>query len=308
MFVKRIAKESLLIGAPAKINLFLEVLGKRDDGYHDLNSFFQAVSLFDRLKFTLDKTSRSATIEIKPDTSGRKRTPPDIPLPLDERNLIVRAYNLMRDRFDLAGGLSVELEKNIPVSAGLGGGSSDAAATILACSLLFDLNLKSSEMAQLGLQIGSDVPFFFSGGQALVAGRGEEIRETDFPTDYWLVLVTPNLTISTADSFKALKLGLTKKRPAFRFNGYETIQELVKQLEQTSNDFENMHRREYPQIEDIHLRLRTSDAALTRMSGSGPTVFGLYINAPEIDGDELFGRDNRQVATVRPVALPKRHP
>lgn len=292
-----------MIGAPAKINLFLEVLGKRDDGYHELNSFFQAVSLFDRLKFSRDKNHRSASVELKPDQQSQNPA-----LPLDDRNLIVRAYNLMRDRFDLSGGLVVELEKNIPVSAGLGGGSSDAAATILACSLLFDLDLKRSEMAKLGLQIGSDVPFFFCNGQALVGGRGEEITETNFPTDYWLVLVTPDVTISTGDSFRALNLGLTKKRPVFRFNGYETFQEMVELLKQTSNDFEDMQLREYPKIEEIFLGLKTSGAALARMSGSGPTVFGLYIDAPEIEGDELFGRGNRQVDIIRPVNLLQRHP
>ncbi|MBU0984586.1 MAG: 4-(cytidine 5'-diphospho)-2-C-methyl-D-erythritol kinase, partial [candidate division Zixibacteria bacterium] len=213
--MKRISTGSVVIGAPAKVNLFLEVLSRREDGYHDINSLFQAVSLFDRLRIRRLPAESGVRLSLDgPDS-----------VPTDERNLVCRAYNLMRDRFDLQDGLEVDLEKNIPVAAGLAGGSADAAATILACSVLFDLQLEYTDMALLGQEIGSDVPFFFSRGQALVTGRGEQITATNFPTDYWLVLVTPNLHISTAESYARLRTGLTKSRVPFTLEGCRTSEE-----------------------------------------------------------------------------------
>ncbi len=298
MFTKKITSGQVVIGAPAKVNLFLQVLDQRDDGYHNINSLFQAVSLFDRLRFTRTGAHEGAVVEL---------TRP-LDLPTDENNLIVKAFNLLRDRFDITDGLDVELEKNIPIAAGLAGGSSDCAATILAGAILFDLPLNYAEMAELGLELGSDLPFFFSHGQALVSGRGEKVRETSYPADYWLVLVTPNMEISTAGAYSQLSLRLTKSRIPFTLERCDTPQELVKSLGLTGNDFEEVHLKSYPELRRIRTELLDRGALLARISGSGPSVFGIYCDAPDIYGGNLAGRDDWRTTTVRPVTLPARLP
>ena len=299
MFVKQLDENSLIVGAPAKVNLFLEVLHKRADGYHEINSLFQAVSLFDRL------TGRR-----RPDRPGveiRLKHPADVPT--DDSNLIARAYELMRERFGLVDGLDIELDKNIPVAAGLGGGSSDAAATITTCNILFSLGLTAQEMADLGAEIGSDIPFFFSSGQALVSGRGEVVTEVALQTDYWLGLVTPAVRISTAEAYRQLSLGLTKVKVPVSFRCCKELQELVRFLSETGNDFESIQLGAHPQLEEIKNGLSDLGALLSRMSGSGPTVFGLYIEAPDVKSKRLQSKDERrdgarQAFAVRPIVQP----
>lgn len=296
MFAKRLSDRTLAIGAPAKINLNLRVLGKRPDGYHDIDSIFQAVSLFDRLRFTRTDSTSEVNIKLARPSS----------LPVDESNLVTRVFRLMQREFNLQGGLDVELEKNIPMAAGLGGGSADGAATILACRILFDLPLDFPKMAGLAAEIGSDLPFFFSNGQAHVTGRGERVEALDLPTDYWLVLVTPQLEVSTAEAYAALKLPLTRPAGAGSFRGSKAPEELIKWLADTGNDFEPLQLGAKPMLQQIKNGLTDSGAALARMSGSGPTVFGIYIDAPDFCGDRVFGRTDWAISTVRPIRLPAR--
>jgi 4-diphosphocytidyl-2-C-methyl-D-erythritol kinase len=225
-------------------------------------------------------------------------------LPLGPDNLIARAYEVMRERFDLADGLAVELEKNIPIAAGLGGGSSDGAATILACRALFGLDVGRKEMATISLDIGSDLPFFFSRGQAHVTGRGERVTEVELPTDYWLVLVTPDVRVSTGEAYARLRLALTKSRRPFSLRRWRTPKGLIGSLIDTVNDFEEVHLESCPELGRIKEELLGLGARLARMSGSGPTVFGIYFEAPEFDGGSVFGRDDWQVSVVRPIVLP----
>jgi 4-diphosphocytidyl-2-C-methyl-D-erythritol kinase len=293
MFVKRLDDQTLIIGAPAKVNLFLQVLSRRPDGFHDINSLFQAVSLFDRIRFTLTENDGiELTLEKQCD------------LPTGSDNLIAAAWSMMQKEFNLSGGLKVGLEKNIPIGAGLGGGSSDGAATILACNILFQLGLSADTMMALGARIGSDVPFFFSGGQALVSGRGEILRELQAPIDYWIVLVTPNFQISTANSYAALSLTLTEKEQKFNLGRHRTADELVESLRVADNDFEANHLISYPEIRQIRDELLKSGARLARLSGSGPTVFGIYREAPGSELDSLSREQDWQLNVVRPITLP----
>lgn len=293
MFVKRITSDSLIIGAPAKVNLFLQVLRKRPDGYHDLNSLFQAVALFDRLTFTLGD---SPAVSL---TSSSQHIGPV------EHNLVTKTWDLLRSRLGIKQGIKVDLEKNIPVGGGLGGGSSDAAATLIAANLLLNLQLSQSDMAELGAQIGSDVPFFFTAGQAVAQGRGELLTETDFPTDYWIVLVTPNLQISTAESYASLKMALTEPKNPFKLTVCRTAGELFELLALSGNDFEGEHRKRYPVLTRIAESLTRSGASVVRMSGSGATMFGLFEAAPELDNGLIDGESDWQVQVVRPVRLPR---
>ena len=293
MFVKRIDSDCLVIGAPAKLNLFLEVLGKRPDGYHNINSLFQTVSLFDRLKFS---KTRQPGIRLG-------LTNPVVGLGIGDENLVTKAYRLMSSEFPAVTGLIAELEKNIPIGAGLAGGSSDAAAAILACNLLFDLQLSRDQMSDLGARIGSDLPFFFGQGQALVTGRGEVIRDVDLPTDYWIALVTPPFEVSTAQSYAGLDLGLTVGREPFSLLTCRTADELIGSLALAGNDFEANHLVSYPEIRKVRDWLLARRALLARMSGSGPTVFGIYLAAPEMEQDNVEGWGDWRLHTVRPITL-----
>jgi 4-diphosphocytidyl-2-C-methyl-D-erythritol kinase len=296
MFIEKSSNGSLEVMAPAKINLFLEVHSRRADGYHDINSAFQAVSLFDRLEF-----ERTDTPEVSIELRGKG------PVPTDETNLIAKAYRSLCEEFEVSGGLKVRLEKNIPVAAGLAGGSSDAAATILAANILYTLSLTRREMTELSARIGSDVPFFFTCGQALVSGRGEIVEETSFPTDYWLVLVTPAFGISTAESYAALKRGLTTSRNRFSLMCCPTAQKLIETIAPSGNDFEEVHFLSYPDLERIRDGLLRTGAQLARLTGSGPTVFGVFREAPDVDYREFFRRDDWQVHTVQPITLPRNY-
>jgi len=294
VFVKRISPDELLIGAPAKINLYLRVLGKRPDGYHDIDSLFQAVSLFDRLRCRKRPGNPGVTLRI---TNG-------VDLPTGPDNLVCRAYETMRKQSGLIDGLEIELEKNIPVAAGLGGGSSDGAATILACNLLFGLELAFQKMATISLTLGSDLPFFFSHGQAHVTGRGERIKEVVCPKDYWVQLVTPKVAVSTAESYARLRIPLTKSRAPFSLRRWKTPKGLVGFLRKTGNDFEEVQLESIPDLGKIKAGLLNNGAMLARLSGSGPTVFGIYEEAPETEGGRLLGCDDWNESLVRPVTLP----
>lgn len=292
MFVKKITRDKIEIEAPAKINLFLEILNKREDDFHNINSLFQAVSLFDRLTFEIiDKPD--IILEIK---NGEN-------LPVDRDNLIVKTYHFLREKYDFKSGLQVTLEKNIPIAAGLAGGSADAAATILACNVLFDLELTNEGMAGLGLHIGSDLPFFFSSGQALVTGRGEHIEDTDFPLSYYLIIVKPDLSISTAESYASLKRDLTNHKNPFKLGTYRTVDRYVASLKGAANDFEEVHLLSYPEIDKIKNGLLLAGAVFTRMSGSGPCVFGIFKTAPTDKEVELVSGENRRVFVVKPIRL-----
>lgn len=292
MIVKKITNKSVRIDAPAKINLFLQVLNKRTDGFHNINSLFQAVSLYDRLEF-----------ELVGQCGVSIRILNDIDLSCGSDNLIARAFNLVRERFDLRAGLAVSLEKCIPMAAGLGGGSADAAATIIACNKLFDLGLGQTEMAQLGLEIGSDVPFFFSRGQALVSGRGEIAEETSFPMDYQLVMVTPNRVVSTAAAYSALKMDLTSAGDSHKIRRCKTAKELAGALTLCGNDFERLQAEFYTDLKRIRELLAGQSALLVRMSGSGPTVFGMFEESCDLNIDILTKQGDWQVNRAQPIAL-----
>jgi len=295
MFIKQITKDSLVIGAPAKINLFLKVLNKRPDGYHNIDSLFQAVSLFDRIKFTRNEQN-NINIKLKN----------DIDLTTGDDNLINRTFNHLKNKFSFEGGLDVELEKNIPIAGGLGGGSTDAAATIMACNMLFSLNLKYPEMAEIGLRLGSDIPFFFSSGQARVTGRGEIIKEISLPTDYWLMLVNPGQKVSTATSYSSLKLNLTNSEKTVSFINCRTTGDLIKSLNKLSNDFEGNHLKSFPAHDRIKGGLLRLGAGIARMSGTGATFFGIFVRYPTGSYENIFNGGNWQVNLVRPITLQKR--
>ncbi len=285
--------ESIEIAAPAKINLFLKVLGKRPDGYHNIYSWFQAVSLSDNLTISL-AGSGDVRLKIKGDND----------LLPHRSNIVSKAAHLMRERFGLDRGMDILLEKNIPVAAGMGGGSSDAAAAIKGINRLFGLGLDNKKMAEIGLELGSDIPFFFSSGQAEVTGRGENIDEIELPLNYELILITPYLEISTGAAYASLKMGLTSSRSDIKLFACKDFKGLIDELTQIGNDFEFEHFKAFPVLTEIKNALLDIGASLVRMSGSGPTIFGLFENIPEGEGIRRLSRRDWRTFRVKPVYLP----
>jgi len=283
----------LKIRTPAKVNLFLNVLGKRPDGYHDIRSWFQAIDLFDYLTFE-KRDKRGLNLSCEGSYS----------VPTDDGNLILKSARLMFDRFDIEGGMDINLQKEIPVAAGMAGGSSDSAATIYAINKIYDLNLDSSEMSKIGLELGSDMPFFFTSGRAEVTGRGEITKDIELPVDYSIVLIVPKLAVSTSESYKRLDLGLTSSDAGVKFSACRDFADLVAQIADAGNDFEKNHLARYPVLAQIGRVLKNAGAAITRMSGSGPTMFGLFENQPE---EKVFTHVNQgewDIFFVRPITLP----
>jgi len=259
----------IIINTPAKINLFLKVLGKRPDGFHNIYSWFQTVSLYDRLTFEIRGD------EIRFNVIGTDK------LPADDNNLVVRAIKLMFSKFGIKSGIYASLEKRIPISAGLGGGSSDAAATIFAINELFNLNLDNLAMAEIGAELGSDIPFFFSSGQAEVTGRGEIIKNISLPTDYEIMLITPPVSISTKAAYQSLKIALTLENGVVKLPVCKGFDGLIANLCKFENDFEIWQLNAFPELKEVHDFIIGNGAVITRMSGSGPSFFGMFKTKPE---------------------------
>jgi 4-diphosphocytidyl-2-C-methyl-D-erythritol kinase len=253
----------LMEKAPAKINLALDVLFKRPDGYHEVEMIMTTVDLADRIEL-----KETASDEIK--IVSHNRFVPD-----DSRNLAYQAAALLKERYGIKQGVSIGIEKNIPVAAGLAGGSSDAAAALRGLNRLWDLGLSLDELAELGSEIGSDVSFCVYGGTALAKGRGEKITHLPAPPKCWVVLAKPTIGVSTADIYKRLQLHECE-RPDVR-NMINAIEEhnYSKVCDNLGNVLENVTLSLYPEVANIKDQMKTFGADAVLMSGSGPTVFGL---------------------------------
>ncbi|WP_273125226.1 4-(cytidine 5'-diphospho)-2-C-methyl-D-erythritol kinase [Bacillus weihaiensis] len=249
--------------APAKINLSLDVLHKRQDGFHEVKMIMTTIDLADRVEL----------IELPKDEIrivSHNRFVPD-----DQRNLAYQAAKLLKDRFQVKKGISISITKTIPVAAGLAGGSSDAAATLRGLNRLWNLGLSMDELAKIGAEIGSDVSFCVYGGTALATGRGEIIQHIDPPPHCWVVLAKPTIGVSTADVYKNLKIhslnhpdvdGMVK---ALHHGDYHQICHLM------GNVLESVTLHMHPEVSIIKEQMKRFGADAVLMSGSGPTVFGL---------------------------------
>ncbi|OGW74397.1 MAG: 4-(cytidine 5'-diphospho)-2-C-methyl-D-erythritol kinase [Nitrospirae bacterium RIFOXYC2_FULL_44_7] len=249
---------------PAKINWFLSVLGKREDGYHEILSLMQSISLYDHLTF-----EHSDRIEIKTDA--------DIPL---EENLVYKAAVLLKEKLSVSKGAVITLRKDIPVSAGLGGGSSDAAYALSGLNRLWELGLKDEELIKFGGMLGSDVPFFFKAPIAVVRGRGEIVAGLEVVSRHIIVIVKPALGISSKWAYSEMsKLlpELTKRDNNIKLFCHALERQDFKSIAlMMKNDLELPGIREFQVIGEIKDRLLAMGAEASLMSGSGPTVFGVF--------------------------------
>ncbi len=252
----------------AKINLGLKIVEARDDGYHSINTVFQEVDLSDILSF---RRTTSNSIEFHCDN-------PDIDE--DEGNLCVQAYQFLAERFRCVGGLDLHLQKRIPVAAGLGGGSSNAATTLLGVAMLYGLPAHVFDMNAIAFQIGADVPFFLFGGIARGKGIGEQIVPMRKRIHKPVVIVLPELEISTSWAYKRINKSLTRSGKKNILLGF--FEKWV-DYKRVVNDFESVIINEYSEIGEIKERLLHLHADVASLSGSGSAVFGIF---PEWDSAE----------------------
>ncbi|MEH6946494.1 4-(cytidine 5'-diphospho)-2-C-methyl-D-erythritol kinase [Bacillus sp. JJ634] len=253
----------LMEKAPAKINLALDVLFKRPDGYHEVEMIMTTVDLADRIEL---KEIPGKSIKIL----SHNRFVPD-----DHRNLAYQAAHILKERYNVNKGVSITIEKNIPVAAGLAGGSSDAAATLRGLNRLWGLGLSLDELAEIGAEIGSDVSFCVYGGTALAKGRGEKITHLPPPPNCWVILAKPTLGVSTADVYKRLQLSDMEHPDVYGMIAAIENNDYQKVCSGLGNVLEQVTLPLYPEVANIKNQMKTFGADAVLMSGSGPTVFGL---------------------------------
>lgn len=253
----------LLEKAPAKINLSLDVLYKRPDGYHEVEMVMTTIDLADRIELIVLQENK---IEIESDNRF---------VPNDERNLAYRAAQLIKVTYNIDKGVKIYIDKQIPVAAGLAGGSSDAAAVLRGLNTLWDLQLSLDTLAELGAKIGSDVSFCVYGSTALSTGRGEKIKELPAPPACWVVLANPGIGVSTQTIYQQLKIDTIE---------HPDTQGMVNAIEQgdfqsicdkVANVLEPVTLKLCPEVKQIKQQMSEAGADAVLMSGSGPTVFSL---------------------------------
>jgi len=256
---------SIHIRSYAKINWTLEVLSRREDGYHELRTIYQTVSLYDELRIT----ATDGSIEIVCN---------DPRVPCDETNLAFKAAAQLLQAAGISKGARIETEKRIPVAAGLGGGSSNAAAALLALVKLWEIEIDERELAGIAAALGSDVPFFLIGGTALGVGRGEEVSSIEQLHCEQLLLVNPGFAVSTREAYEKLSR-LTRSEAAFNIPLALLAAKGISGLPLVArNDLEDAVLADHPEIAEVKRRLSSLGAIHAQMSGSGATVFGVFDN------------------------------
>ncbi len=284
------------VEANAKINLTLDILGKRPDGFHEVAMVMQTIGLHDTL--VMEKTERDIELSI------------NVPwLKADEKNLAWRAAELMRQEYGIEGGVRIELTKRIPVAAGLAGGSADAAAVLKGMNDLYGLQLDEEKLCELGARLGSDIPFCIMGGTMLATGRGEILtRLSDMP-ETWVVLAKPRISVSTAWAYQNYD-----EQGADRHPDNEAIKQAIARGNRKAvagllcNVLESVTIKRYDVIAEYKQMMLDKGAMASMMSGSGPTVFGLAKNREQAESiaDVLRQETNADVFVTRTFQMNRR--
>ncbi|HEX7533990.1 MAG TPA: 4-(cytidine 5'-diphospho)-2-C-methyl-D-erythritol kinase [Syntrophales bacterium] len=246
--------------APAKVNLHLRVLGKRRDGFHDISTLVQRISLYDELIFT--RTDH-----------GIRLSCPGSAIPENNSNIVYRAADALLSPLSHPPGIHITIRKMIPVGAGLGGGSSNAATALLTLNELMDLHYKTDDLMKIGAKLGADVPFFIFGKTAWASGIGDRLRTAENIPPLWFVLINPGFEISTKVVYESLNLRLTKRVVNYKCPVLCTVDEIVKGLH---NDLERVTLVLHPILRYFKNILVQNGALGALMSGSGPTVMGIF--------------------------------
>ncbi|WP_102693389.1 4-(cytidine 5'-diphospho)-2-C-methyl-D-erythritol kinase [Rummeliibacillus pycnus] len=260
----------LYVKAPAKINLTLDVLYKRPDGYHEVEMVMTTVDLADRVGL---KIRNDGQILIHSSSNF---------VPDDQRNLAYQAAKLLQDTYSVQKGVSITIDKQIPVAAGLAGGSSDAAATLKGLNTLWNLNLSIDKLAELGAKIGSDVSFCVYGGTAIARGRGEKIEHIATPPSCWVVLAKPTIGVSTAAVYGGLNIEEVKHPNTLQMRQAIEDKDYTLLCSTIGNVLESVTLKLHPEVAVIKEQMSRFGADAVLMSGSGPTVFGLVQNKARV--------------------------
>ena len=282
--------KSIELKSRAKINLSIDVIGKREDGYHLVEMIMQTIDLYDIIKITENDID-----EININSNS-------LDIPLNKNNIVYKAAEVLKERFNIKSGLNIFIQKNIPVAAGMAGGSCNAAAVLVGLNKLWNLELSEKQLQEIGLTLGADVPFCISGNAALAQGIGEELTYIKgLPKDTSILICKPNLFVSTKDVYQGLDLDNIKDRPDNKL--------LIKCLEEGNikvlsenmvNVLESVTSKMHEEILDIEKVMLDNNALGSMMSGSGPTVFGLFEKEEDaIKGKEKLLKKYNQVYVVR---------
>jgi 4-diphosphocytidyl-2-C-methyl-D-erythritol kinase len=261
---KEIKMDRIVKKAYAKINPVLDVLRRREDGYHELRMIMQTVNIYD-------------TLELAKQESGIRLTCDTGLLPCDDGNIIYRAARLMQETFSLQEGIEIHLTKKIPMAAGMAGGSADAAATLHGMNELFALNLTTEQLCELGVKLGADVPYCVMGGTMLAEGIGEKLTALPSMPECVLVVAKPDFDVSTKYVYENLHANELKDHPdvdgmiaAIKADDLQSV------AEHMENVLERVSVQKYPQIAELKQLMCNRGALNALMSGSGPSVFGLF--------------------------------
>lgn len=256
---------SIILKGRAKINLTLDVVGKRENGYHDLEMIMQSINLYDTIYI---RKTKMPGVRLKSNYSW---------LPINEKNIAYKAATLFFKETGINGGVAIEITKRIPVAAGLAGGSTDAAATLVGLNRIYETGLSREQLMEMGLKLGADVPFCIARGTMLAEGIGEELTPLVAMPYTYLVLVKPPISASTAVVYKNLDINNIKRHPdtqtVIKALEQGNVQEIAKNM---ANVLEEVTIGMYPEIEDIKQDLMKHGAMGSMMSGSGSAVFGLF--------------------------------
>lgn len=273
--------------ALAKINLGLDILRKREDGYHEVRMIMQTIQMYDVLEMKKVK---------KPGISLTVNYPY---IPNDERNLVYKAAKLLMDEFQVKEGVQIRLEKFIPVAAGMAGGSSDAAAALVGINRLFKLGLSEEELMDRAVNIGADVPYCVMRGTALAEGIGEKLTRIAQVPDCYVLVGKPGISVSTKTAYESLQLDKIQVHPDID-GMIEDIEngDLLAMTEKMGNVFEPGIIGKYPVIGEIKELMEANGALKAMMSGSGPTVFGIFDSREKMEAAAAVLRESRLAKTV----------
>ncbi len=283
--------KSLLIHSYAKINLGLLLLDKRKDGYHNIATIFQQIDLYDTMTFQ----KRSSGIEITTTNST---------IPLNKDNLAFKSFQLFQKKIAVQEGLEINIKKSIPIGGGLGGGSSNAASTLLAANHLWGNPLSDMELNRIATDLGSDVPFFLKGGTAFGEGRGEILTPLRWQTNYWIVLTCPPFGVSTSWAYNQAKITLTKDEKFAKFISILERYNPHALKENFQNELEGVVFRRHPILREIKEQMYQRDAFYAGMSGSGSSIYGLFFERRQAEAAITFFSVQKDLSTYlcRPIS------
>ena len=281
---------SIQLKSRAKINLSIDVLWKRPDGYHLVEMIMQTIDLFDIIKI----------FSIEEDKIIIESNSKDIPL--DSKNIVYKAADLIKNHCNIRKGIKIYIEKNIPIAAGMAGGSSNAAAVLVGLNKLWNLNLSKEELKVLGLKLGADVPFCIEGEASLAENIGEKLTKIDgLSQDAFVLVCKPDLFVSTKEIYEEIDSKIIEKRPnnklLIKLLKENNIEMLAKNM---YNVLEEVTKEKYPVIKEIEKVMMENDALGSMMSGSGPTVFGIYDNKEQAENcKQILLESFKQVYVVK---------